>query len=70
MKTVEEALLLDDETLDIYFDRYKKEGITGLIKTHYPTASTCYLYLSGEEQLKLKTFIEDHPYQSSQEAVH
>jgi len=67
VKAVTEALLLDDETLRIYFDRYKKEGIKGLIKTHYPTAGTCYL--SGEEQLKLKTFIEDHPCQSSQEAV-
>ena len=35
LKEVKEALLLDDETLRTYVDRYRTGGITALLETHY-----------------------------------
>lgn len=51
LRDVKEALLLDDETLRSYVEKYKSGGVEELIKTHY-AGRTSQLDESQQEQLQ------------------
>ena len=51
LKQVKDALLIDDETLRSYLDKYKSGGINKLIETNYQ-GRNCHLNESQIEQLK------------------
>lgn len=47
IKATKEALLIDDETLRSYVDKYKTQGIDGLLETNYKGSSS---HLSAEQK--------------------
>lgn len=53
LKQVKDALLIDDETLRSYVDKYKTGGIKKLIETNYQ-GRNCHLNESQIEQLKVE----------------
>lgn len=63
---VSEYLLLDDQTIRNYIDRYKRNGIDGLLNDNY-AGSTARLSKEQEEQLKEN--IKQNAYGSAKEIV-
>ena len=59
LKAVKEALLLDDETLRSYIEKYKIGGVEGLIKTNYQGRKS---YLNEEQQILLCEELETKIY--------
>lgn len=59
LKAVREALLLDDETLRSYIDKYRSGGVTELIKTNYQGRTS---HLSDSQQAKLCEELESNIY--------
>lgn len=59
LRDVKEALLLDDETLRSYVERYKSGGVEELIKTHYAGKSSL---LDESQQKQLSAELESKIY--------
>ncbi len=63
---VSEYLLLDDQTIRNYIDRYERNGIDGLLNDSY---TGCATKLSKEQEERLKENIKQNTYGASKEVV-
>ncbi len=63
---VSEYLLLDDQTIRNYIDRYERNGIDGLLNDSY---TGCATKLSKEQEEQLKENIKQNTYGASIEVV-
>jgi transposase len=66
LKQVKQALLLDDETLRLYVDKYRQGGVTALIATNYKGAPS---QLSKKQINHLCIELEEHIYLTTSEVI-
>jgi len=66
LKQVKQALLLDDETLRSYVEKYRKGGVTALIATNYKGAQP---QLDKKQINQLCKALEEHIYLTTREVI-
>lgn len=66
VQKISEYLLLDDQTIRNYLERYERNGIDGLLNDSY---SGCMAKLSKEQEGQIKENIKQTSYSASKEVV-